>query len=96
PTRTAHPASQQTSNTPGQPPPRTPTTTPPSVNIETHDGAATTSLELTDTAPLSDTVQIALADGAPATSAGHTVKAIAPEAEVICIQPQGAPATTHS
>ncbi|NIY62219.1 hypothetical protein SMALB_0121 [Streptomyces malaysiensis] len=31
PTNTAHPASQRTSNTPGQPPPHTPTSPPPSV-----------------------------------------------------------------
>ncbi|MBQ0984002.1 pyridoxal-phosphate dependent enzyme [Streptomyces sp. F63] len=67
-----------------------------SLDIETCEGAATIGLELTDTAPSFDAVLIALGGGALATGVGHVVKALAPEVEVICVQPQGAPAMTHS
>ncbi|CAM5687437.1 threonine ammonia-lyase [Streptomyces chartreusis] len=67
-----------------------------SLDIETCEGAATIGLELVDTMPSFDTVLIALGGGALATGVGHVVKALAPEAEVICVQPQGAPAMTRS
>ncbi|MEU5286033.1 pyridoxal-phosphate dependent enzyme [Streptomyces sp. NPDC020755] len=67
-----------------------------SLDIETCEGAATIGLELVDTAPSFDTVLIALGGGALATGVGHVVKAWAPEVEVICVQPLGAPALTHS
>nr|CAJ87995.1 putative threonine dehydratase [Streptomyces ambofaciens ATCC 23877] len=67
-----------------------------SLDIETCEGAATIGLELVDTAPSFDTVLIALGGGALATGVGHVVKALAPEVEVICVQPLGAPALTHS
>ncbi|MFF4076273.1 threonine ammonia-lyase [Streptomyces chartreusis] len=67
-----------------------------SLDIETCEGAATIGLELVDTVPSFDTVLIALGGGALATGVGHVVKALAPEAEVICVQPQGAPAMTRS
>lgn len=67
-----------------------------SLDIETCEGAATIGLELTDTVPTFDTVLIALGGGAMATGVGHVMKAFAPEVEVICIQPLGAPAMTHS
>ncbi|MFF0724809.1 threonine/serine dehydratase [Streptomyces sp. NPDC004134] len=67
-----------------------------SLDIETCEGAATIGLELVDTAPSFDTVLIALGGGALATGVGHVVKALAPEAEVICVQPLGAPAMTRS
>jgi threonine dehydratase len=67
-----------------------------SADIETCEGAATIGLELTDTAPAFDAVLIALGGGALATGAGHVIKARAPDVEVICIQPAGAPAMTHS
>jgi threonine dehydratase len=63
-----------------------------SLDIETCEGAATIGLELVDTAPSFDTVLIALGGGALATGVGHVVKALAPEVEVICVQPLGAPA----
>ena len=63
---------------------------------ETVGGAATIGLELTDTAPAFDAVLIALGGGALATGVGHVVKARAPGVEVICVQPLGAPAMTHS
>ena len=67
-----------------------------SLDIETCEGAATIGLELVDTAGSFDAVLIALGGGALATGVGHVVKAWAPEVEVICIQPLGAPAMTHS
>ena len=62
-----------------------------SLDIETCVG-----LELADTVPAFDAVLIALGGGALATGVGHVVKARAPGVEVICIQPLGAPAMTHS
>ncbi|MQA01580.1 MAG: pyridoxal-phosphate dependent enzyme [Streptosporangiales bacterium] len=67
-----------------------------SLDIETCEGAATIGLELVDTVPAYDTVLIALGGGALATGVGHVVKAQAPEVEVICVQPLGAPAMTRS
>ncbi|MEU9346023.1 pyridoxal-phosphate dependent enzyme [Streptomyces sp. NPDC048278] len=67
-----------------------------SLDIETCEGAATIGLELVGTAPSFDTVLVALGGGALATGVGHVVKAAAPEVEVICVQPLGAPAMTHS
>jgi threonine dehydratase len=69
-----------------------------SLDIETCEGAATIGLELTDTntAQEFDAVLIALGGGALATGVGHVIKARAPEVEVICVQPLGAPAMTHS
>ncbi|GGS95061.1 threonine dehydratase [Streptomyces violaceus] len=67
-----------------------------SLDLETCEGAATIGLELVDTVPVFDAVLIALGGGALATGVGHVVKALAPEVEVICVQPLGAPAMTHS
>jgi threonine dehydratase len=67
-----------------------------SLDIETCEGAATIGLELVETRPSFDTVLVALGGGALATGVGHVVKALAPEVEVICVQPLGAPALTHS
>ena len=67
-----------------------------SADIETCEGAATIGLELAGTMPSFDAVLIALGGGALATGVGHVVKARAPDVEVICIQPLGAPAMTHS
>ncbi|MGW0966524.1 threonine ammonia-lyase [Streptomyces sp. NPDC002516] len=67
-----------------------------SLDIETCEGAATIGLELVDAGPSFDAVLIALGGGALATGVGHVVKALAPEVEVICVQPLGAPALTHS
>lgn len=67
-----------------------------SLDIETCEGAATIGLELVDTAQSFDTVLVALGGGALATGVGHVVKALAPEVQVICVQPLGAPAMTHS
>lgn len=67
-----------------------------SLDIETCEGAATIGLELADAATSFDAVLIALGGGALATGVGHVLKAMAPEVEVICVQPLGAPAMTHS
>ncbi|MET9658554.1 pyridoxal-phosphate dependent enzyme [Streptomyces sp. NPDC006510] len=67
-----------------------------SLDIETCEGAATIGLELANTVPSFDTVLIALGGGALATGVGHVVKTLTPEVEVICVQPLGAPAMTHS
>ncbi|WP_230193815.1 threonine ammonia-lyase [Streptomyces coriariae] len=67
-----------------------------SLDIETCEGAATIGLELVHRARAFDTVLIALGGGALATGVGHVVKALAPEVEVVCVQPLGAPAMTHS
>jgi threonine dehydratase len=67
-----------------------------SLDVETCEGAATIGLELAETAPSFDAVLIALGGGALATGVGHVLKALAPDVEVICVQPLGAPAMTHS
>ncbi|MGE2815371.1 threonine ammonia-lyase [Mycobacterium heidelbergense] len=67
-----------------------------SLDIETCEGAATIGLELVDAGSSFDAVLIALGGGALATGVGHVMKAFAPEVEVICVQPAGAPAMTHS
>jgi threonine dehydratase len=67
-----------------------------SLDIETCEGAATIGLELVDAVPSFDAVLIALGGGALATGVGHVMKTFAPEVEVICVQPLGAPAMTHS
>ncbi|MFD5632065.1 threonine/serine dehydratase [Streptomyces sp. NPDC127072] len=67
-----------------------------SLDIETCEGAATIGLELADGAPSFDAVLIALGGGAMATGVGYVLKSLAPEVEVICVQPLGAPAMTRS
>lgn len=67
-----------------------------SLDLETCEGAATIGLELVQPVPTFDTVLIALGGGALATGIGHVMKALAPQVEVICVQPRGAPAMTYS
>ncbi|MEV0904362.1 threonine ammonia-lyase [Streptomyces hokutonensis] len=67
-----------------------------SLDLETCEGAATIGLELVDSARSFDTVLIALGGGALATGVGHVLKSLAPQLEVICVQPLGAPALTLS
>ncbi|MFJ6087121.1 threonine/serine dehydratase [Streptomyces sp. NPDC092369] len=67
-----------------------------SLDIETCEGAATIGLELVGTAAKFDTVLVALGGGAMATGVGHVLKTFAPDVELICVQPLGAPAMTHS
>ncbi|MFC3890910.1 threonine/serine dehydratase [Lentzea rhizosphaerae] len=67
-----------------------------SLDIETCEGAATIGLELTSGETTFDAVLTALGGGAMATGVGYVVKTLAPGAEVICVQPTGAPALTRS
>lgn len=67
-----------------------------SLDLETCEGAATIGIELMDAAASFDAVLIALGGGALATGVGHVLKTLAPDVEVICVQPAGAPAMTHS
>lgn len=67
-----------------------------SLDIETCEGAATIGLELAGTGWSYDVVLIALGGGALATGLGYVVKSLLPATEVVCVQPHGAPAMTHS
>jgi threonine dehydratase len=67
-----------------------------SVDIETCDGAATIGMELVSGPQRFDAVLVALGTGALASGVGYAVKTLAPEVEVICVQPVGAPAMTRS
>jgi threonine dehydratase len=67
-----------------------------SVDVETCDGAATIGLELVSDPSRFDVVLVALGSGALASGVGFAVKSLAPDVEVICVQPQGAPAMTRS
>jgi threonine dehydratase len=67
-----------------------------SLDIESCEGAATIGLELTEAGLAFDAVLIALGGGAMATGVGHVLRTLAPEVEVICVQPVGAPAMTLS
>ncbi|KOV82584.1 threonine dehydratase [Nocardia sp. NRRL S-836] len=67
-----------------------------SLDVETCEGAATIGLELADVGSAFDAVLIALGGGALATGVGHVLKTLVPAAEVICVQPAGAPALTRS
>jgi threonine dehydratase len=67
-----------------------------SLDIETCEGAATIGLEVADRASSFDAVLIALGGGAMATGVGYVLKTLAPDVEVICVQPFGAPAMTLS
>ncbi|MCA9710372.1 MAG: pyridoxal-phosphate dependent enzyme [Myxococcales bacterium] len=67
-----------------------------SLDVETVDGAATIGLELAEAALPHDAVLVALGGGALATGVGFVMKALTPTTEVLCVQPQGAPALTLS
>jgi threonine dehydratase len=69
-----------------------------SLDLETCEGAATIGLELAPRIEPGDrpAVLIALGGGALATGVGYVLKTLTPAAEVICVQPLGAPALTHS
>jgi threonine dehydratase len=67
-----------------------------SLDIETCEGAATIGLELVEADASFDAVLIALGGGALATGIGHVLTSQAPDVEVICVQPAGAPAMTRS
>ncbi|MEM9368863.1 MAG: pyridoxal-phosphate dependent enzyme [Planctomycetota bacterium] len=68
-----------------------------SENIATCEGAATIGLELiADGTPALDAVLVSLGGGALATGIGHVMKHKCPSTEVLCVQPQKAPAMTLS
>lgn len=67
-----------------------------SENIDTCEGAGTIGLELLDGASPIDTVLVALGGGALATGVGHVFKCLAPQVEIVAVQPLGAPAMALS
>jgi threonine dehydratase len=67
-----------------------------SLDLATCEGAATIGLELVRDDPELDAVLVALGGGAMASGVGYAVRALADQAEVIGIQPVGAPAMTLS
>jgi threonine dehydratase len=67
-----------------------------SENIDTCEGAATIAIELIEGLDPVDAVLVALGGGALATGVGHVFKCLAPEVEIVCIQPAGAPAMALS
>jgi threonine dehydratase len=67
-----------------------------SLDLETCEGAATIGLELLDVLAPADAVLIALGGGAMATGVGHVLSSCAPQVDLICVQPLGAPAMTRS
>ncbi len=67
-----------------------------SLDLATCEGAATIGLELVRDDPELDVVLVALGGGAMASGVGYAVRALADHAEVIGIQPLGAPAMTLS
>jgi threonine dehydratase len=66
-----------------------------SLDLATCEGAATMGLELLEGAQL-DVLLIALGGGAMASGVGYVAKSLAPQVEVIGIQPAGAPAMALS
>ena len=67
-----------------------------SENIDTCEGAGTIGLELVEDIGSIDAVLIALGGGAMATGVGYVFKCLAPQVEVVCVQPRGAPAMALS
>jgi threonine dehydratase len=67
-----------------------------SENVDTCEGAGTIGLELIEDGGPVDAVLIALGGGAMATGVGHVFKRLAPEVEIVCVQPRGAPAMALS
>jgi threonine dehydratase len=67
-----------------------------SLDLATCEGAATIGLELVRDDPTLDVVLVAVGGGAMASGVGYAVRSLADHAEVIGIQPLGAPAMTLS
>ena len=67
-----------------------------SENLDTCEGAGTIGIELVKDADRIDAVLIALGGGAMATGVGHVFKCLAPQVEIVCVQPRGAPAMALS
>ena len=67
-----------------------------SENLDTCEGAGTIGIELIEDMGPVDAVVVALGGGAMATGVGHVFKCLAPEVEIVCVQPSGAPAMALS
>jgi threonine dehydratase len=67
-----------------------------SENIDTCEGAGTIGLELLEGIGPVDAVLIALGGGAMATGVGYVFKCLAPQVEIVGVQPKGAPAMALS
>lgn len=67
-----------------------------SLDLGTCEGAGTIGMELLDGDPRIDVLLLALGGGALASGVGYVAKCIAPQVEVIAIQPAGAPAMALS
>ena len=67
-----------------------------SENVDTCEGAGTIGLELLDGLGPIDAVLVALGGGAMATGVGYVFKRLAPEVEIVAVQPKGAPAMALS
>ena len=67
-----------------------------SKNLDTCEGAGTIGLELSRLPFSLDAVLISLGAGAMATGIGVAMKSRSPDTEIVCVQPQNAPALTRS
>ena len=67
-----------------------------SENLDTCEGAGTIGIELIEDMGPVDAVVLALGGGAMATGVGYVFKRLAPEVEIVCVQPKGAPAMALS
>ncbi len=67
-----------------------------SENLDTCEGAGTIGIELVEDMGPVDAVVLALGGGALATGVGYVFKRLAPEVEIVCVQPRGAPAMALS
>ena len=67
-----------------------------SENIDTCEGAGTIGLELLEGVGPIDAVLVALGGGAMATGVGYVFKCLAPQVEIVGVQPRGAPAMALS
>lgn len=65
-----------------------------SKNIDTFEGAATIGVELSDLPGELDSVVISLGAGAMASGVGYALKSLRKGTEIICVQPEKAPAMT--
>jgi threonine dehydratase len=67
-----------------------------SENLDTCEGAGTIGIELVEGVGPVDAVLIALGGGAMATGVGYVFKCLAPQVEIVGVQPKGAPAMALS
>jgi threonine dehydratase len=67
-----------------------------SENLDTCEGAGTIGIELIKDGGSVDAVLVALGGGAMATGVGYVFKCLAPQVEIVCVQPKGAPAMALS